>query len=180
LVYGSSERRGYDIARKEYSKTVLSKRKEKTNMNKNPLIWFTKILLDFMFYTGIIVCITVPFIFHFLGKYYSIIQKWYIPFCVVFVVAGIFALFILRELRRMFQTVMNQNPFVYENVMSLKRMGICAFIISISMAVRLIFVITPSALVLVAVFLIAGLFSLVLSQVFDQAVTYKQENDLTI
>jgi hypothetical protein len=41
-------------------------------------------------------------------------------------------------------------------------------------------VITPAAMVLVAVFTIAGLFSLVLSQVFDQAVTYKLENDLTI
>jgi hypothetical protein len=48
------------------------------------------------------------------------------------------------------------------------------------MLTRLLFVITPAALVLVAVFAIAGLFSLVLSQVFDQAVTYKQENDLTI
>ncbi len=149
-------------------------------MNKNPLIWFTKALLDFMFYTGIIVCIMVPFVFQWLSKYYSIIEKWYIPFCIVFIIAGIFALFILRELRCMFRTVMNQNPFVHENVKSLKRMGICAFIISISMAVRLIFVITPSALVLVTVFLIAGLFSLVLSQVFDQAVIYKQENDLTI
>ena len=32
----------------------------------------------------------------------------------------------------------------------------------------------------VLVFLIAGLFSRVLADVFDQAVTYKLENDLTI
>ena len=30
------------------------------------------------------------------------------------------------------------------------------------------------------VFLLAGLFSLVLAQVFDRAVSYKQDNDLTI
>jgi hypothetical protein len=59
-------------------------------------------------------------------------------------------------------------------------MGFCAFLISGIMAIRLILVFTPAAAVLVLVFLVAGLFSLVLSQVFDQAVTYKQENDLTI
>lgn len=35
-------------------------------------------------------------------------------------------------------------------------------------------------LAMVLVFVIAGLFSRVLAQVFDRAVTYKQENDLTI
>jgi hypothetical protein len=48
------------------------------------------------------------------------------------------------------------------------------------MAVKLFFVITPATLILVLVFIIAGLFSHVLSQVFDQAVAYKFENDLTI
>ena len=81
---------------------------------------------------------------------------------------------------RMFHTVIKENPFVKENVTSLKRMGLCSFIITVIMAVRLFFVVTPAALVLVTVFVVAGLFSLVLSQVFDQAVTYKLENDLTI
>lgn len=149
-------------------------------MSKNPLVRFTKALLDFMFYTGIVVCITVPLSFRFVGRYYKIFDRFYLPFCIIFIIAGIFALAILLELRRIFQTVMKGDPFVRDNVGSLKRMGICAFAISVAMAARLFFVITPAALVLVAVFSIAGLFSLVLSQVFDQAVTYKQENDLTI
>jgi hypothetical protein len=149
-------------------------------MSKNPLVRFTKILLDFMFFAGILVCLTVPVSFQLVGRYYSIFHKYYLPFCIVFMIAGIFALIILWELRNMFHSVIRENPFVIENVRSLKIMGICAFVISGCMVVRLIFVITPAALVLVAVFLIAGLFSLVLSMVFDQAVTYKQENDLTI
>jgi len=144
------------------------------------LIRFTKYLLDFMFFTGIILCAGVPFIFKQASKFYSIFQKYYTPFCIIFIVAGIIALAIIWDLRNMFQTVIKQDPFVKGNVVSLKRMGICAFLIAMIMAVRLIFVITPAALVLVVVFLVAGLFSLVLSQVFDQAVTYKQENDLTI
>jgi len=59
-------------------------------------------------------------------------------------------------------------------------MGICSFVISICMIFRLVFIITPAELLLVGVFLIAGLFSIVLSLVFDRAVSYKEENDLTI
>ena len=149
-------------------------------MSKNPLVRFTKALLDFMFYSGMIVCVTVPFSFRFVGRYYQVFDQFYLPFCVIFMIAGLLALIILWELRNMFKTVIKEDPFVRENVRSLKRMGVSAFAISGMMVARLFFVITPAALVLVAVFAIAGLFSLVLSQVFDQAVTYKQENDLTI
>ena len=39
---------------------------------------------------------------------------------------------------------------------------------------------TPAVLVVILVFVIAGLFSRVLAGVFDRAVSYKLENDLTI
>jgi len=149
-------------------------------MNKNLLVRLTKLILDFMFFTGIIICSTVPFSFKYASQYYTIFKSYYMAYCVIFMLAGLFALTIIWELRKMFGTVIKGDPFVVGNVISLKRMGICAFVISISMAARLIFVITPSAMVLVVVFLIAGLFSMVLSLVFEQAVTFKLENDLTI
>lgn len=149
-------------------------------MKRSPIIRFTKYLLDFMFFCGIVICAGVPYLFSVAGRYFSIFEQYYVPFCIVFMIAGIFALLILWELRRMFQTVLKEDPFVRRNVTSLKRMGYYAFAIAMILTVRLLFVITPAALVLVAVFLIAGLFSLVLSLVFDQAVTYKLDNDLTI
>lgn len=149
-------------------------------MKLNPLVRFTKHLLDFMFISGIIICIGVPVIFKQASKYFSIFQKYYIPFCIIFMVAGAFAIMILWDLRNLFKTVISEDPFVRENVTSLKRMGICAFAIAFIMAIRVLILVTPAALILVLVFVVAGLFSLVLSQVFDQAVTYKQENDLTI
>lgn len=149
-------------------------------MSKSPLVRVTKSILDFMFYSGIVVCVAVPLIFRFAGKYYSVFHEFYLPFCIIFIIAGLFALLILWELRSIFKTVLKEDPFVRENVRSLNRMGGSSFCIAIMMLARLFFVITPAALVLVAVFSIAGLFSLVLAQVFDQAVTYKQENDLTI
>ena len=153
-------------------------------MKKNRLVRFTKHLIDFMFFTGkkkkIVVVIGVPFIFRFAERFIHFMEEYYYPFVGLFMIAGGFALAILWELRNMFKTVISGNPFVRENVKSLQRMGVYAFIIAALMAVRLVFIITAAALVIVAVFLIAGLFSMVLSQVFDQAVTYKQENDLTI
>lgn len=149
-------------------------------MKKSSLILFTKRLLDFMLYAGILICLSVPFLFKLAGKYYSIFDRFYIPFTIIFMLAGVFALAILSELCKMFRTVINADPFVKENVNSLKNMGYYAFIIAISMVAKLFFVVTPATIILVLVFVIAGLFSLVLSQVFDQAVTYKLENDLTI
>lgn len=149
-------------------------------MKTNSLVRFTKHFIDFMFFAGIIVCLGVPIIFYVAGKYIAIFREYYIPFSVLFMMAGVFALIILWSLRAMFKTVIKEDAFVRENVISLKRMGLCAFAIAAIMAARLIFVVTPAALVLVLVFIIAGLFSFVLSKVFDQAVTYKQENDLTI
>lgn len=149
-------------------------------MKKSTLILFTKHLLDFMFYSGLVICLSVPFLFRIAGRYYVIFDKYYLPFSIVFMVAGVFALAILRELCSMFRTVIKEDPFVKGNVNSLKRMGCYSFIIAVSMGVKLLFVVTPATLILLLVFIIAGLFSLVLSQVFDQAVTYKLENDMTI
>ena len=58
--------------------------------------------------------------------------------------------------------------------------GICSFCIAAVTALRLFLYLTPAVLITILVFVIAGLFSLVLSRVFDAAVTYKLENDLTI
>ena len=149
-------------------------------MNKNPIVKITKYLLYFMFYAGVVVCAAVPWLFHMAGKFFRIFRDYYIPYSIIFMLSGVFALIILWNLRKMFDTVLCEDPFVRGNVISLKRMGACAFVIAALMAVRLLFIVTPAALVLVVVFLIAGLFSIVLSLVFDQAVTYKQENDLTI
>ncbi len=149
-------------------------------MKRNLLIRITKYLVDFMFFAGIIICAGVPYLFREAGKIFSIFKTYYIPFCIIFMVAGFFAILILWNLKVMMRTVIHEDPFIRENVTSLKRMGICAFIISALMSVRLFFIVTPADLVLILVFLIAGLFSMVLSHVFDQAVSYKQENDLTI
>lgn len=147
---------------------------------KDKLTLFTKYLLDFMYFSGIVVIITLPFSIKFYGKYNTYFANNYYSLLVVFFLAGIFAVLIIYELRKMFRTVLNDDCFIRENVKSLEKMSIYSFFIAVIMACRLFIYITPAVLILILVFVIAGLFSKVLAQVFDKAVTYKLENDLTI
>lgn len=147
---------------------------------KDRLTIITKLLLDFMFYAGIAVTATLPLSIRIYGKYNSYFADNYIPLILLFFFSGIFAILIIYELRKMFRSVLNDDCFIPENVVSLRRMGTYSIIIALITAGRLFLYITPAVLIVILVFVIAGLFSKVLSRVFDRAVTYKLENDLTI
>ncbi len=75
---------------------------------------------------------------------------------------------------------LEDNCFVVANVKSLYRMGTYAFVIAGIKIFRCFVYFTTAAVVIAGVFLFAGLFSKVLARVFDRAVKYKLENDLTI
>ena len=65
-------------------------------MKEKRLSQFTKYCLDFMFYTGILVTITVPVLFRFLGRYFPNIEgENYVPMCVIFMVCGVLAIWII-------------------------------------------------------------------------------------
>jgi len=149
-------------------------------MKKTRLAVATKWLIDIIFFSGILVCAAVPWIIKIAGNYTFVFKEYYLQMVIVFIVAGIFADLIFFELRHMFRTILREDPFVMSNVVSLKRMGVYSFIIALCTITRLFIIITPAVLVVILVFAIAGLFSLVLAQVFEQAVNFKQENDLTI
>mgnify|MGYP000954762183 CR=1 FL=1 len=144
------------------------------------LVRFTKYMLDMMFYIGIALTISIPFLFRIFGRYIESFRIYYLFQCVVYILSGILALRIIGELRKMFSTVLSENPFVMENAVSLKKMGKSSFFIALLSIFRLPIAMTPATAVLVIVFSIAGLFSIVLCQVFEQAVQYKLENDYTI
>lgn len=147
---------------------------------KNYLNTITKRLLDFMFYGGILVTLTVGFIIHFYGKMNPYYKEYQLELTIVFVISGILALLIIQELRAMMKSVLLDDCFVTANVVSLRKMGNYSFFIAIVTAARFFIYLTPAVLVIMLVFLVAGLFSKVLSQVFDKAVLYKHENDMTI
>ena len=144
------------------------------------LVRFTKYMLDAMFYIGIVLTAAIPVLFYFFGNYIEAFRKYYVFQCVICMASGVMALLIVRELRKMFQTVLTENPFVMENAGSLRKMGKCSFMTAFLSIVRLPVSLTPATAVIIIVFTVAGLFSIVLCQVFEKAVQYKLENDLTI
>ncbi len=156
----------------------------------NKLNVFVKTILDACFYIGILIEVTVPITLRYAvnltvslmdntSEYAAISEHF--PFAVgSIMVAGALMLMILYELRKMMKTVVNDDCFVEANVKSLSRMGTYAFVITAVKLLRCLVYFTPAAILIAGVFLFAGLFSKVLSRVFDKAVTYKLENDLTI
>ena len=149
-------------------------------MKKETLIKLTKYLLDFMFFGGIVVTASLPITIKMLGAFAENVQEHYGEMVIIYFVLGIAAVVILRELRKIFKTVVNKDCFVRENVVSLDKMCKWSFFIVLMSIVRTIVFVTPAMLVVILVFTIAGLFSKVLSFVFEEAVGYKEENDFTI
>ena len=141
----------------------------------------TKLILDIMFSTGIIVLLTLPIWLRFAGTHYSKdIEIHYLAMLIVFAVSGLNGILIVNELRKMMKTVLEVNCFVEDNVKSLRRMARYSLVISIFFFIKVLLVPTPATLIIILVFFIAALFSVVLSCVFQEAVNYKDENDLTI
>ncbi len=159
---------------------IVMKEKKDLNTRKLDLTRWTKLLLDFMFYSGIVVTVTLPFVLKFIAKYYEPIAGSYKETVIIYFVLGIAALVLINELRKIFKTVLAEDCFVEENVRSLRKMGNWSFFIAVMSVVRSIVYVTIAMGVVILVFVIAGLFSKVLAMVFEEAVRYKEENDLTI
>lgn len=147
--------------------------------NRN-LIVGTKYLLDIMFYAGIGVTASLPLSVKLIGEWFPWLVTHYEETVIIYFVLGVSAVVLVRELRRIFRTVLKEDCFVEENVESLRKMGNWSFFIALMAVVRSIVYMSIAMLVVILVFVIAGLFSKVLAYVFEEAVRYKQENDLTI
>ncbi len=140
----------------------------------------TKRILDFMFYGGIVVTASLPFSLKWIGSYLPSVMEHYEANVIIYFVLGIAAVVLIRELRKIFHTVLEEDCFVIENVVSLRKMGNWSFFIALMSVVRCIVFVTVAMGVVILVFAIAGLFSKVLAFVFEEAVRFKKENDLTI
>ena len=106
-------------------------------MRNMKLAKFTKGILDFMFYSGILVCLTLPFSLKMIGRYIPNYEIYYVPMMALLFLSGVFAVLIILELRNMFSTVLKEDCFVKENVKSLRRMGTYSFCIAALSIVRL-------------------------------------------
>lgn len=149
-------------------------------MKRESIIKLTKYILDFMFFAGILVTVTLPLTVKWIGNWMPVYKDRYAELTLCYFVLGIGALVILRELRRIFATVIKKDCFVRANVESLNKMFKWSIFIVIVSILRSFLYRTTALYVIILVFIIAGLFCKVLAYVFEEAVAYKEENDFTI
>lgn len=150
-------------------------------MDQNKITVFTKYFLNIMFYSGILVVLSLPYTLQLVGRYYlPEFERYYWPMLIIYFLSGISGLIIVYQLRRMIRTVIEKNCFVKNNIISLKIMGKVSFLITFLQFIKVFFVTSSASFVIILTFFIAGIFSHVLGLVFAEAVRFKEENDLTI
>lgn len=143
---------------------------------------FTKVLIDILFYGGILICALVPVLTLHFRSVSPMLAAAPGKTIAVLMVSGILSVYILWELRRIFRTIVNQesNPFIVANVISLRRIAASSAAISVIYVLKCLYWFTMATAIIIIIFALAALFCLVLADVFEQAVVYKQENDLTV
>lgn len=140
----------------------------------------TKIMVDIMFYCGIMCLAAVPFLAEWINNFYGYDEKLLMPFIVILFASGLCAVYILFNLKQMYKTLLGGNPFLKKNTVCLKRMAAACGIISLIYIVKCFFLFSFATVIIVIVFTIGSLFCLTLKNIFEEAIEYKQENDLTI
>lgn len=113
---------------------------------------------------------------------------------IALLIIGIIATFaFIIELKRIIKTLVLENPFTISNVKSLRRLMFSCFTIAFCYIVNFVLNLGKDTFSIINIdqagihtdaeifiFLLAGCFIGILSKVFEQAVKYKEDNDLTI
>ena len=80
-------------------------------MDQKRIIIFTKYLLNFMFYSGILVAVSLPYTLKLAGKYYSSdFAEHYISMLVIFFLSGVCGLLIVWRLKKMITCLLYTSP----------------------------------------------------------------------
>ena len=81
---------------------------------------------------------------------------------------------------RLLKNILAQNPFARSNQFYLQIDAACAFMLSLAFALKMLFSSSLLTFMCLFLFLGAGIFLLVLSELFAAANEIKEENELTI
>ncbi len=145
------------------------------------LTYLVKVLLDLILLGGMAIYLSLPWgLGWYLGLIFTDSRAIYLPYLIFLYASGLFALLIVYEMRRIFIRLCAREPFIEANVRSLLHVGYASLAIGVIYFTKLFYLNTLLTLVAVMIFVIAGLFALVLARVFQQAVEVKAELDLTI
>ena len=140
-----------------------------------------KHILDLIFLGGIGILLSLPIALKwYLGLMYTRTSENYYFLLGFLFLTGIMALVVVNEIRRLLKNLNQRNPFIRANVKSLNRIAISCLLIAACYLIKIIFYNSFLTIIVTMVFIITGFFSIILAEVFRQAVIVKEENDLTI
>ena len=140
-----------------------------------------KHILDLIFVGGIGILLSLPIVLKwYIGLMYTRTSENYYFLLGFLFATGIFALVVVQEIRKLLKNLNKRNPFIMDNVKSLNRIAVSCLIIAACYVIKIIFYNSFLTIIVTMVFIIAGFFSIILAEVFRQAIIVKEENDLTI
>lgn len=160
------------------------------NMNISIKSRLLKIFLDITALGGI------GYFIYVFSRYIKSQNDFNIKICIILLmlILGFASLiYMIINLRRILKSLLEDNPFTWENVNRIKAVSKSAFVISICYFINILLNNKIAKIKLLAIdkfgihtdfdfliFFMAGWFIYILAKVFEKAVIYKEENDLTI
>lgn len=147
---------------------------------KSVIHYMTKVCIDFLFFIGILCCILVPFMSHKVFSYLNVATEMLTFATIILLASGLVCVYILWQLKVIFKTLMNGNPFIHANVSCLRKIAMSCLAISFIFVVKMVVLPTISTIVIIAIFIVGCLLCLTLKDLFKQSIYYKDENDLTV
>lgn len=147
---------------------------------KTPAHYAAKIAVDILFYLGIAAMLTIPILAKMIRTGFGYNNSSLIPLMIILTLSGLCSIYILFNLKQMFKSLLNGNPFTEKNVSHFRKMAVASFLIALIYALKCIILPTFSTVIIIAVFAIASLFCLTLKDLFKQAIAFKEENELTV
>ncbi len=153
-------------------------------IGKNSMSFVIEIVLLILMVLNILILIFLPRVITFYLEHdYNILDVFSVEKTILLIVlypCGLAALFVEYNLKKIFRTLVNKDPFVQENVKSLKIMGYSMIVVTAFLLAKVFFLNSIMTMLGCLGSALLTVFCFVLADVFQQAVYYKQDNELTI
>lgn len=138
-------------------------------------------ILYFILIGGGVIFITLPFCLKWYLEFSNIYTTSnYIKILVILYSSGILALGIVNFTIKLLKNVNKNKPFSKDNVKLLRNISIFCLIIAVIYLIAIPIIKSVFTIILFMIFTIMGFMCNVLSGLFDKAIEYKEENELTI
>lgn len=149
---------------------------------KNWFSSFLELALLVLFFIGILAVLTLPLWVKWYVEFHygTFTLPLYIKMLVILYISGILAVASVWECHAILHNINLGKPFIMDNAKRLRRIAWCFLPIALTYFISMFLIPSPFVLLVGAAFAFGCAILFLLSELFRQAVQYKEENDLTI